>query len=130
MGGSDLHLKVPAPPTVRAGGLLTYLEGFPPLRTEDTAAILRTIMPEAVAGESEGAADFSLSLPEVGRFRVNAFTQRGSASIDHAPHTIRGAEVRGRRPARGDLAPSPRGAGDSPHQGHPASRPRRYCRMR
>ncbi len=30
-------------------------------------------MPEAVAGESEGAADFSLSLPEeVGRFRVPA----------------------------------------------------------
>ncbi len=29
-------------------------------------------MPEAVAGESEGEADFSLSLPEVGRFRVPA----------------------------------------------------------
>ena len=83
MGGSDLHLKVPAPPAVRARGRLAYLEGHPPLQPEDTAAILASIIPEAVAGEfeSDGEADFSLSLPGIGRFRVNAFTQRGSASI-------------------------------------------------
>ncbi len=83
MGGSDLHLKVPAPPAVRARGRLAYLDGHPPLGPEDTAAILRSIIPDAVAGEfeSDGEADFSLSLPGIGRFRVNAFTQRGSASI-------------------------------------------------
>jgi twitching motility protein PilT len=83
MGGSDLHLKVPAPPAVRARGQLDYLEGHPPLGPEDTAAIPGSTIPDAVAGEfeSDGEADFSLSLPGIGRFRVNAFTQRGSASI-------------------------------------------------
>ena len=83
MGGSDLHLKVPAPPAMRAGGRLSYIDGQPPLRPEDTEALLRSIIPEALAAEFEadGEADFSLSLPGIGRFRVNAFTQRGSASI-------------------------------------------------
>ena len=83
MGGSDLHLKVPAPPAVRSRGQLTYLEGLPPLRPEDTKAILKSTIPANLLGEFErdGEADFSLSIPQVGRFRVNAFTQRGSVSI-------------------------------------------------
>jgi twitching motility protein PilT len=83
MGGSDLHLKVDAPPAVRARGLLTYLEGHETLRSEDTEEILRTIIPENLVDEFEedGEADFSYAVEEVGRFRVNAFKQRGSISI-------------------------------------------------
>lgn len=83
MGGSDLHLKVPAPPAIRTHGQLIYLEGCPPLQSEDTDAILRSIIPDAVAEKfkRDGEADFSLSMAEIGRFRVNAFTQRGSVSI-------------------------------------------------
>jgi twitching motility protein PilT len=83
LGGSDLHLKVDVPPAARVRGLLTYLEGYEALREEDTEAILMVIIPENLLGEFErdGEADFSYAVPEVGRFRVNAFKQRGAVSI-------------------------------------------------
>jgi twitching motility protein PilT len=83
MGGSDLHLKVGAPPAVRERGLLTYLEGYEELRPEDTEALLKEIIPENLVAdfEREGEADFSYAVHGVGRFRVNAFKQRGSVSI-------------------------------------------------
>jgi len=45
--------------------------------------MLRTIIPENLVGEFEedGEADFSYAVQEVGRFRVNAFKQRGAVSI-------------------------------------------------
>lgn len=83
MEGSDLHLKVGAPPMVRVHGLLGPLEGYEVLRPANTEDILKEIMPEKLAGEfeSEGEADFSYPVAGVGRFRVNAFRQRGSISI-------------------------------------------------
>jgi twitching motility protein PilT len=81
--GSDLHLKVGAPPAVRVRGLLDYLEGFEVLRPADTEELLREIIPEKMVEEFEtdGEADFSYAVPGVGRFRVNAFRQRGSVSL-------------------------------------------------
>jgi twitching motility protein PilT len=83
MGGSDLHLKVDVPPAIRVRGLLAYLDGYEALRQEDTEAILKGIIPENLVGEFErdGEADFSYAVPEVGRFRVNTFKQRGAVSI-------------------------------------------------
>jgi twitching motility protein PilT len=83
LGGSDLHLKVGAPPAVRVDGALGYLEGYGALRPEDTEGFLARILPEKLAGDfrEEGEADFSYALGGVGRFRVNAFRQRGSVSI-------------------------------------------------
>ncbi len=81
--GSDLHLKVGAPPTVRIHGKLERLEGYEVLRPADTEEILREIIPEGLPSEfeEEGETDFSYSVSGVGRFRVNAFRQRGSISI-------------------------------------------------
>ena len=82
-GGSDLHLKVDVPPVVRVNGLLSYLGGYEALRKEDAEAILEEIIPDNLRGEfeREGEADFSYEVPELGRFRVNAFKQRGAISI-------------------------------------------------
>ncbi|QIN79507.1 PilT/PilU family type 4a pilus ATPase [Rubrobacter marinus] len=81
--GSDLHLKVGAPPAVRTHGLLQHLEGHEVLRPVDTENIIRDIMSEKLLKEFEetGEADFSYAVRGVGRFRVNAFRQRGSVSI-------------------------------------------------
>ncbi len=83
LGGSDLHLKVDAPPAVRVRGLLTYLEDYGVLRPEDTAEIVKAIIPDNLVGEFErdGEADFSHAVAGVGRFRVNAFKQRGTISV-------------------------------------------------
>jgi twitching motility protein PilT len=83
MDGSDLHLKVDVPPVVRVNGLLSYLENYQALRKEDAEAILEEIIPDNLRGEfeREGEADFSYEVPGLGRFRVNAFKQRGAISI-------------------------------------------------
>ena len=81
--GSDLHLKVGAPPAIRTHGLLQYLDGHEVMRPVDTENIIRDIMSEKLLKEFEeiGEADFSYSVRGVGRFRVNAFRQRGSVSV-------------------------------------------------
>ena len=83
MEGSDLHLKVGVPPAIRVNGLLGHLEGYEHLRPLDTEEIVKEILPEKLAGEfeEEGEADFSYEVSGLGRFRVNAFRQRGSISV-------------------------------------------------
>jgi twitching motility protein PilT len=83
MEGSDLHLKVGAPPAVRTHGLLEHMEGYEVLQPADTESIIQDIMSEKLLEEFEetGEADFSYAAQGVGRFRVNAFRQRGSVSI-------------------------------------------------
>jgi twitching motility protein PilT len=83
LSGSDLHLKVGAPPMIRVHGDLGPLDDREALRPTDTEEILREIIPEKMVGpfEKEGEADFSYAVTGVGRFRVNAFRQRGSISI-------------------------------------------------
>src|SRR5215212_9653147 len=80
--GSDLHLKVGSPPVTRIQGLLAPVEGYGVLDLPDTEAFLAEIIPEPLVEEFEsvGEADFSYET-EDGRFRVNAFRQRGAVSI-------------------------------------------------
>lgn len=83
MGGSDLHIKAGTFPAVRVSGRLVRLENHEKLWPADTEGALAEIMPESHSGEfeSQGEADFSYAVKGVGRFRVNAFRQRGSVSI-------------------------------------------------
>ena len=83
MEGSDLHLMVDAPPVVRVHGSLQPLEGYERLHPADTENILKEIVPEKLVEEfeAEGEVDLSYEAHRVGRFRVNAFRQRGSTSI-------------------------------------------------
>jgi len=80
--GSDLHLKVGSPPVTRIRGLLSRVEGYEVLDLRDTEAFLEEIIPKNLVEEFEqvGEADFSYDT-ELGRFRVNAFRQRGAVSI-------------------------------------------------
>jgi twitching motility protein PilT len=80
---SDLHLKVPAQPTIRLHGSLQPLEGTEPLTPEDTEEILHHMLSEDKLEEfkAENEVDFAYSLAGLGRFRVNAFLQRGSVSL-------------------------------------------------
>lgn len=82
-GASDLHLKVGSSPVVRVEGELKRLEGFEKLTPGDTKAYAEEILtPRAAADfKSSGSADFAYGRHELGRFRVNAFRQRGSVSL-------------------------------------------------
>jgi twitching motility protein PilT len=111
--GSDLHLKIPSPPVLRVHGTLTPLEGHRPLEPEDTEAALREIAPPGALSEFDevGEADFAHSIPQVSRFRVNAFRQRGSVSIvcRAIPYGIRSIWELGLPDAVRTLAEQPRG---------------------
>lgn len=81
--GSDLHVKVGSSPRIRVHGTLMKLDDVPPLTYEDTEAMAAAIMREEVAEhfEARREADFAYSVPGLGRFRVNAFSQRGSVAL-------------------------------------------------
>jgi len=96
-GGSDLHLKVPAPAIIRTQGKLEAVPGCAPLTPEVTEAVLSLMLnnPSKMdAFQADNEIDFSYALPGLARFRVNAFRQRGSVSIvcRAIPFTIRTVE--------------------------------------
>ncbi len=80
--GSDLHLKVGAPPKIRESGRLSPLERSP-LSPQECDEVAMALIPADRRARFEGAGevDFAYSLSRVGRFRVNVFRQRGSTSI-------------------------------------------------
>ena len=84
---SDLHLKVGRPPTLRVDGHMVSLE-LPALKQEDLRSLAEQIMaPKNIKEFSEQKeSDFALAVPGIGRFRVNAYQQRGT--IAYALRTV------------------------------------------
>lgn len=82
-GASDLHLKVGSAPVVRIDGDLRRLDDHELLKPADTEAYAAELFTQRAARDfkSAGEADFAYGRPEVGRFRVAAFRQRGSVSM-------------------------------------------------
>lgn len=109
---SDLHLTVGLPATVRVNGRLHRL-GDVGLAPEDTSALAQQIMNDNQREllETNGEIDFSYSISELGRFRVNAYKQRGSYSmaIRAISARIRSMEELGLPPVLKELALKQRG---------------------
>jgi len=94
-GGSDLHLKVGRPPTVRVNGELLALPMLA-IRPEELKHLAEQIMtPRQVKEFAEKKeADFAIGVPGVGRFRTNIYQQRGTLAfalraIPYEVHNIR-----------------------------------------
>ncbi|MSX37787.1 MAG: type IV pili twitching motility protein PilT, partial [Actinobacteria bacterium] len=81
-GGSDLHCKVGSAPRVRVDGVLRQLTELE-LRPEDTEHFVREVLRADLIEEfaRTNEADFAYGIEGVGRFRVNAFRQRGYAGL-------------------------------------------------
>jgi twitching motility protein PilT len=81
--GSDLHVKVGSPPRMRLNGTLTKIPGEAPISPADTVEMAGAIMRPEVHEKFAATADvdFAYSIPGVGRFRANAFRQRGSVAM-------------------------------------------------
>jgi twitching motility protein PilT len=83
-GGSDLCLKVGNRPLIRVDGKLRWLDPTAPeLHPEDTMEVLHSVLPDARVKdfETQHEIDFAYSVPNLARFRVNGYTQRGSVSL-------------------------------------------------
>ena len=82
--GSDLHLKVPSYPLIRLHGHLEPIPDTERLYPEDTERALGEMLNDnekVNEFNAENEVDFSYAVEGLGRFRVNAFRQRGSVSI-------------------------------------------------
>ncbi len=77
---SDLHLQVGLPPMLRVDGALVPVSGAEPLTDETVETLLFAILDEdqkqILLKDKEF--DFSFAFGDLGRFRVNAFHERGN----------------------------------------------------
>jgi len=81
-GASDVHLKVKNTPCLRINGeLMCY--GEESLSSDDLNAVIDSLLNDSQKQkfEKDKVLDFAYTVPEVGRFRINAFQQRGSISF-------------------------------------------------
>ena len=109
---SDLHLKVGCAPTLRVNGELRNLP-MAPMRSDDMKTLADQIMPpkrQKEFGEMKEA-DFALGVPGIGRFRVNAYQQRGTIAyafriVPFQAHTIEELNL---PPVLESIASKPRG---------------------
>lgn len=111
--GSDLHLQVGLPPILRVDGALTPVTGAAVL-TEETVetlifAILDDEQKQILLKDKEF--DFSFAFGELGRFRVNAFHERGNlaAALRLIPNEILSTEQLGLPKIIEKFADYPRG---------------------
>ena len=112
--GSDLHLKVESKPLFRVDGDLAPGQDWPVLSAEDTEHALEGLLSdEAKLKEfaEEHEVDFSFEIPEIARYRLNAFQQRGviSMAIRAIPHKINTIEELALPSVIRDLAEEERG---------------------
>ncbi len=81
-GASDLHITVGIPPKMRVNGDLITMN-YPRLMPADTMQAVLEVMTEQQRDkfEERGELDMSFSVSDLGRFRVNAFKQRGTMAM-------------------------------------------------
>jgi twitching motility protein PilU len=80
--GSDLFITAGAVPSMKVDGVMRPLSNQT-LSPQHTQVLVSSIMNDKQRGEFEETQEcnFAISLPGVSRFRVNAFTQRGSVGV-------------------------------------------------
>lgn len=79
---SDLQITVGVPPVMKVRGELQYI-GSERLGVRDAERLVHELFPNETAYQdflASGDKDFSVSIPGLGRFRVNTFMQRGSSA--------------------------------------------------
>jgi len=83
MGASDVHIKVGSPPVIRINGALSPLQGAPRLTHEDAIKIAFSVMTPAQRElfKKKNDIDFAYGVSGLGRFRCNAFVQRGTVGV-------------------------------------------------
>jgi twitching motility protein PilT len=110
---SDLHLQVGLPPMIRVDGSLAPVNGTDPLTEETLEVLLFAIIDEdqkqILLKDKEF--DFSFSYGNLGRFRVNAFHERGNlaAALRLIPNEILTIEQLGLPQIVNKFADYPRG---------------------
>ena len=110
--GSDLHLKVGRPPTIRINGDLVSLDAQP-MKPEQLKALAEQLMtPRQVKEFAERKeSDFAIGVPGVGRFRTNVYQQRGTLAFAFRsiPYEVKTIADLNLPPVLEEIALKPRG---------------------
>lgn len=110
---SDLHLQVGLPPMIRIDGALSAIHGTTPLAEEGVENLVFALLDEdqkqILLRDKEF--DFSFAFGDLGRFRVNAFHERGNlaAALRLIPNVMRSIEDLGLPPVLNKFTEYPRG---------------------
>jgi twitching motility protein PilT len=84
-GATDIHLKIEMPPIIRSDGSLKPLDGQSALSEEDLDSILISVTATNATKldsfRETGELDTAYMSPDLTRFRVNGFRQRGATSF-------------------------------------------------
>jgi twitching motility protein PilT len=110
---SDLHLQVGLPPMIRVDGSLSPVQNMPTLNEDMMEALVFSILDEdqkqILLRDKEF--DFSFAFGDLGRFRVNAFHERGNvaAALRLIPSEIRTLEQLGMPAVLSKFTEYPRG---------------------
>ncbi|HEX6462367.1 MAG TPA: type IV pilus twitching motility protein PilT [Candidatus Saccharimonadales bacterium] len=110
---SDLHLQISLPPMLRIDGALVPVPGYEPLNEETVEQLVFSILDEdqkqILLKDKEF--DFSFAFGDLGRFRVNAFHERGNlaAALRLIPNEIKTVAELGMPQVVGSFANFPRG---------------------
>jgi twitching motility protein PilT len=110
---SDLHLQVGLPPMLRIDGSLTPIMGFNPLDEQTIETLIFAILDQdqrqILLKDKEF--DFSFAFGTLGRFRVNAFHERGNlaAALRLIPNEIKSVTELGLPNVVMNFADYPRG---------------------
>ena len=109
---SDLHLSAGLPPMIRVHGDVRRIN-LPPLEHKDVHAMVYDIMNDGQRKfyEENLECDFSFEIPNLARFRVNAFNQnRGAGGVFRTiPSKVLSLEDLKAPKCFGDIANQPRG---------------------
>src|SRR5580765_5010434 len=109
----DLHLQVGLPPMLRVDGSLVPVSGYDPLDESKVETLVFAILDQdqqqILAKDKEF--DFSFAFGNLGRFRVNAFHERGNlaAALRLIPNEIKSVTELGMPPVVLGFADYPRG---------------------
>ena len=79
---SDLHVQVGSPPTVRVDGTMVAFNA-PPVTAEEVRELVHQVADESqlLRLEADRSCDFSYAIPDVARFRVNVFHEKGNLCL-------------------------------------------------
>ena len=110
---SDLHITAGSHPMVRVRGRLVKLEDYPVLTPTDTREVIYSILTndQRQRLETDWQLDFAYAIPNVARFRVNAYMQRSaiSAAFRLIPFDIKSIDELGLPAVCHDFVHKPRG---------------------
>jgi len=111
--GSDLHMLVGEPPTVRSRGRLVRLDEFGDLTPERTEQVAQDITPSRSMAEFEqvNGADYGFAYEDKARFRVSLFRQKGTVALNMRliPNKLRSFEELGLPASVQKVLHAPRG---------------------